>query len=195
MQELENIGSIKRTTLNDGWIEHPRQPDEFSDSWSRTFTLAFDPSVELIFFCRGTSVDVESAAYYRQLGSEKPALSGDEKLTPQEIIRLQMVLGYSNAGNNQYTNPKQAGEPGGPAFDLKEAFCRRVDSRMVLFVRGKFVQGKYYAGILFLAEETFGRVVEEIVLQATSNRKLQDNLYHLDHAANSIKWVNSAVVQ
>lgn len=195
MKELENIGSIKRATLNEGWTEFPREPDEFSDSWSRTFTMAIDPTVELIFFCRGTSVDADTADYYRWLTGEKPAFNGDEKLTPQEIIRLQLVMGYSNAGNNQYTNPKQFGEPGGPAFDLKEAYCKRIDSRTVLLIRGKFASGKHHAGILFLAEETMGRVPEEIILQTTSSRKLQDNLYHLEHVANSIKWLNSAVVK
>ena len=191
MKELENIGAIKKTSLLDGWVEFPRQPDEFADSWSRSLTLAFDQSIELVFFCRGIPVDPDSAAFYRQLVTEKPALTGDEKLTPQEIIRLQVILGYNNAGNNQYTNAKPLGDPAGPAFELKEAACRRVKERTVVYVRGKFVHGKHYAGIFFNAQAHNNLLFEEVIMQASSSRKLQDSLYHFEHVTNNINWLTA----
>lgn len=195
MKELENIGAISKTSIPSGWMEPPRQPDEFSDSWSRTLVLAFDPSVELTFYCRGVPVDPDSSAAFLEITSKKPAFGQDDKLTPQEVIRLQVILGFNHAGNNQYTNTKPIGEPDGPAFELKEAACRRIGDKTVLYIRGKFVHGKYYAGIFFFAEERSGLIFEEVLLQAPSNRKLQDNLYHFEHVTNSIKWFNNAVTQ
>lgn len=195
MKELENIGAISQTSIPDGWMETPRQPDEFSDTWSRSFVMAFDPAVELTFFCRGNPVDAESAEAFKEITTKKPAFGRDEKLTPREIIRMQVILGFDHAGNNQYTNTKPIGEPDGPNFELKEAACRRIGDKTVLYVRGKFVRGKYYAGIFFPAEERSGRVFEEVIMQAGSSRKLQDNLYHFEHVTNNIKWVNSPVPQ
>ncbi len=195
MKELENIGSIAKTSMADGWVEMPREPDVFTDTWSRSFTLAFDPSVELLFFSRGLPVDPDSAAFFKEVTSLKPAHGADDKLTPQEIIRLQVIMGFENAGNNQYTNTKPLGDPDGPAFELKEAACRRIGDHTVLYVRGKFVHGKHYAGILYNAAERSGLVFEEVMIQASSSRKLQDNMYHFEHVINNIDWLKRAVPQ
>lgn len=189
MKELEKIGSIAKTSMADGWVEMPREPDIFSDSWSRSFTLAFDPAVELVFFSRGLPVDPDSAAFFKQLTDDRPGHTSDDKLAPQEIVRLQVIMGFENAGNNQYTNAKPLGEPDGPVFELKEAACRRIGDRTVLVVRGKFVHGKHYAGIFFNAAEKSGLVFEEVMIQAPSSRKLQENMYHFDHVINNITWL------
>lgn len=189
MKEVENIGAIAKTSIADGWVEMPREPDIYSDTWSRTYTLSFDPSVELIFFSRGAAVDPSSAKYFQELCESKPGHHREEKLTPQEIIRLQVIMGVENAGNNQYTNSQPAGEPNGPAFDLKEASCRRVGDRTVLQIKGKFAQGKHYVGIFFHTPERNSLLFEEVIMQAPSSRKLQDNIHYFDQAVNNIEWL------
>lgn len=187
MREILNAGAIQRTSLPEGWFEKVNKPDPLSQGWTKSFSLSFDPSVEIVLFSRGESLDQDSANYFKNLLAQKPAAAGDEKLSPQELVQLQSVLGFNSTGDNQYTNPNSSASGFGPAFEIKEACTRTLNKRTVLFIKGVFSHGKHYAGIFYPADST-GKLIEEAMLQAPSSRKLKDNFYHFQHLSDHIEW-------
>lgn len=187
MRELSEIGGVKSVLISNEWFELPQEPDPLREGWSRSFVLTGGEDVKLAFSYRGTPVDQSSASAFREILDEKPALIGDEKLSPQEIIKVQSVLGYNTAGNNQYTNSNEPGSGTGPVFDLIEANTRRVVSRPVLYIRGGFRSGRQYVGI-FYDTDGKGKFIEEFMLHANSKKLLQLHLDKFESALGTIVW-------
>lgn len=178
---IENIGCLKKASIPDGWMELPRPMEELSDSRQRKFTSAADKDVELVFYFRGQAIDSNSATLFKELIQAKPAQSGEEKLSPAEIISMQILMGFEHAGNNQYTNPESA------RFNLLSAGTKQVSGRTVLCVRGNFQNGKHYAGVFFNADPEH-ELIEEIILQAPSTNKLSKYLDTLESVLSRIEW-------
>jgi hypothetical protein len=191
MREILNAGIIQRTSLPEGWNEKINKPDIMSRGWQKSFSLAMDPSVEIVLFSRGEPIDKDSANYFKALLKQKPAANGEEKLTPAELLQLQMVMGFNSCGDNQYTNPNTAGSGYAPAFEIKEACTRKISKRSALFIKGVFSHGKHYAGIFYEAAEM---QIEEAMIQAPSSRKLKDNFYHFQHLIDNVEWNKLAPV-
>lgn len=178
---IENLGCLKKASIPDGWTELPRPAEELSEFRQRKFFSSFDNDVELVFYFRGQAIDAESASRFREVLEAKPANASEEKLTPNEIISLQILMGFDHAGNNQYTNPDS------PRFDLVMAATKRVNGRTILAVRGNFRGGKHYAGVFFAADKEH-ELIEEIMLQAPSAAKLAKYLDKLEFVLSKIEW-------
>lgn len=189
MKEFILPGAVKKASLPNGWVLLPSEPDtgDFGERWERIFISLFDEGVEIRFFYRGQPVDPESANFFKRLMVDKPALNGPEKLTPQEIVGLQTVMGLNNAGNNQYTNPQLASSADGPAFDLSEAATRHFSGRTILFIKGKFKSGFHYAGIFYNADES-GQMIEEALIQANSSKKLNKYMGEFEQTLANLEW-------
>src|SRR5579885_3227195 len=184
---LEGIGRIKRITLSSDWLEQPTFDDMFSQAWKVSFAQQAAPEVELLFFYRGLPVDPGSVDVFRSLSVLKPALSGPEKLTPNEVSSLRIMMGFEPMFNNQYTNPEAPGLPGGRVFDLIAAQTRRIEDIVVLHLRGRFSSGVQYEGIQFPADYS-GRVIQEVAMQAPSAELLARYAFQFNEVIESIQW-------
>ena len=186
MKEINKIGCVSSATIPKGWVELPRQPDLLSDNWVRTFKFEANKSIEMSFYYRGMPVDKESARYLKNLLEAKPATTGDEKLSPLEIKTMEVVMGYMNAGDNQYTNPSVNGREA-PVFDLTHALTRHINGKTVLYVQGSFKNGKNYAGIFYIADST-GQVIEEFMIHAPNKHILKEQLEAFEKVLDSLRW-------
>lgn len=187
MIQLSEIGGVQSISISDGWFELPQQPDPMTEGWRRTFILTGDADVIMAFSYRGNPVDKPSAEAFREILTAKPAANGDQKLTPQEIIRLRDVMDSETAGNNQFTNSGKPGTQGGPVFDLIETSTRRVVSRAVLYIRGSYRDGRQYAGIFYDADPS-GQMIEEIMMHAPSKKELKEHISKFEAALTTIAW-------
>lgn len=186
MQEIHKIGCVQTALIPRGWIEIPQKPDMLSDNWSRTFKLQANKSIEMSFYYRGMPVDKKSSTRLKEIIESKPARDNDEKLTPPEIKAMEVVMGYMNAGDNQYTNPSTNGREA-PVFDLTHALTRHVNGKTVLFVQGAFKNGKHYAGIFYSADSS-GQVIEEFMIHTPNKHLLNEHLEYFEIVLGSINW-------
>ncbi len=187
MREILNAGAIKRSSLSEDWMEKLNEPDPFFEGWQKSYALTLDPSVEIVLFYRGTPIDKSYAEYFQNLLRIKAAQTVEEKLSPLELVQLQVLMGFESTGNNQYTNPNRAESGYAPAFDLKEAFTRRIKNKTVLYVSGTFSHGKCYAGLFYSADPA-GIIIEESMMQAPSTIKYNENFHHFQNLMDHIEW-------
>ena len=188
MAQVRNIGLVSSIEIPRGWIEQPQRSDLFRGDWRRSFHPVKNDEVEMMFLYRGSLLDAASASEFQSIIRGKTAEIEAEKLTPQEICKLQFVMGYETAGNNQYSNPTYAPDShDGPVFDLVAAMTRMVSTRTVLYVRGSFKSGKEYAGI-FYPSSANPRMIEEFAIQAPDKILFGKFESAFDSALESISW-------
>jgi hypothetical protein len=187
IQQVEHLGRIRRLTIPDGWIAQTEPEDLFSQSWKRSFLAAQDEQVELIIYYRGVPIDEQTASTFSAIAAGKPGVHGAEKLAPNEIISLRIMMGFGNSGNNQYTNSNAPDSADGPVFDLRQAEIRRISNQVVLFISGKYRQGSYFSGIFYQADDA-GRIIHQIGINAPSSQAMAKYIDDLEQVLGSIEW-------
>lgn len=176
-QLIDNTGRILKAELPQRWKPRDEEVDAMASTDRRAYVNEVDDDIELLFLIRGQTLDPGSAAKLKTLLGRKAVV----QLSTSDIIDMQLVMGYEQAGNNQYTNP------GGNVFDLTEASVIQASAKPVLFVRGSFKRGKHYAGVLFNENNGFDHV-QEIMLQSSTSTSVDRHLPALHHVLDRIVW-------
>ena len=184
---INDLAMVAQVTIPEGWLE---KPVSTGPDLPLTLEKSFKPqsvdNVVITFFQQKTlHLDDTSHKFYNSVTAQKnPAAGGQVTLNPSEIAALQIVLGISTVGNNQYTSSA-------PAFDIEQAATCSVAGKTVLSVRGSFKSGvrPAYAGI-FVVDSS--GLVEQIFLQAPSPDDLERWLPDWKAMLDSIIWAEAA---
>ena len=178
---VENRGPIKSIKLPLGWLAGDIKSGGIGQRLSEKFHPATSEQLTITVFYRGLPLNKIDADAFASILRDKPANTGTQILTPKEIRTLSAVMGRSNAGNNQFTNPDNKIPR---AFHLRSAWTTKIKGRTVLAVDGEFIAAvplTEYQGI-FADTDGTGQRVQEIFLAGppdlfkTSLKPFKDSL-------------------
>lgn len=113
---------------------------------------------------------------------------GPHQLMPSEIIAVRDAIGYSNAGDNQYTDKNYQ-----PAFNLSSAGVARVNDKDVLVIEGKYNNGgRVFKGIFAPFTDDSGATRVQQVFMEGAPSAVAKHLNTFKTTVESIKWNDSA---
>jgi hypothetical protein len=173
---------IADMNVPDGWSSSRTERGGIGTRALNEFAAPDGSGVTLSLFQEGLALKAGAAAALAGVLGKGP-----HQLLPSEIVAVRDAIGYSNAGDNQYTDKNYQ-----PAFNLSTAGVARVNDKDVLVVEGKYNNGgKSFKGIYapFVDDSGATRVQQVFIEGAPS--AVAKHLGTFKSAIDSIKWNDS----
>ncbi|GEM_PF-916681 len=180
--KIENIGAISSFTLPANWQERSGGSG-MGVRWEKLYQPNVAPSVELIISYRGVPLDEASRKVITFLFKQ----GVKDRLSEEEILALRTVMGVATNGDNQITNKNDPDSLDGPVFSIQELSVRSIVGKMVLWVEGRFKNGKLYVGMFYQAGSE-GKMVEEFYLQSSSLEHFDKYHPSFNEIVETITW-------
>lgn len=190
--EIRNFGEVQVLTAPAGWVLESGNTRRVSTRVMHSFHPPRLDNVMIAVLYRGAPISADAAAVLKAILNEKPAASGAQPLSGDEIRGLTQVFGLGSVGDNQYTND-DAGVGGECAtFKMAEAATCKIGGRTVIRVVGAFqdengVALNHYCGFYISSRKNSGRV-EEIFFQAPNKDRYLEFFPVFESCLLSLKW-------
>lgn len=161
-----------------GWVTSQPMANQHSLSQIESFSPQDNDDIKLNLYYRGQPLSKASAQAFSIILASKPALKGNQLLSPAEIKSLKEVAGSSTIGDNQFTNDKNSTErKQTPIFNLTNAFTTLINGKTALLIEGRFVAEdgsptREFIGV-FLPRNKECSIVHEAYLEGKSAEKLE----------------------
>jgi hypothetical protein len=181
-------GAIAEVAVPATW-KHQENP--YGGRGSVTRLVPNDSSLPAVAVIEtGAKVLDNSNKTFRDLITQNQNLSVPKPLTAPEVAALSDVMGMNSIGDNQYTNRHRVPDPQAPAFNLTSAFLVPLNGKIVLEVKGNFVDeaGKaanHYRGIFM---PSGGDRVTELMMESRDRQKLEAGSNNFRRVADSVQW-------
>lgn len=185
---LSDRGPIKNIQFPNGWQQTDSTTGGIGNRSIETYGPPGDRSIGISVFYGGLPTSDTGAKAFTQLLKDKPAESGPQQLTAEDIKSIADALGRLNVGDNQYTN---TGRYRPPVFHIDSARTEQMNGRTVLSVQGNFVDmnGKPVKGFngIFADTDGTGKRIQQVYLQGPPDMMPQYK-NQLDETLSSIEW-------
>jgi hypothetical protein len=189
--EIKDFGPLKSINAPPGWVLAEESGRGMSATVSKTFAPPppNESDAAITVFYRGQPVTDAAAQTFRKVLDTKPA---GRELTGDEIKTLADAMGYSNAGDNQFTNDAAKGTREYPVFHVATAVVSNLKGKTVLEVEGTFqdqngMPTTEYRGF-FIDSDGSGRVINEIFYQSRTKGKFMKYRPDFDKALKTLVW-------
>lgn len=160
------------------WVSSQPLANQHNLSQIESFSPQDNDDIKLNLYYRGQPLSKASAEAFCTILANKPALKGNQLLSPTEIKSLKEVAGSSTIGDNQFTNDKSSTEiKQTPIFNLTNAFTTLINGKTALLIEGRFVAEngspqREFIGV-FLPRDKECSIVHEAYLEGKSTEKLE----------------------
>lgn len=165
-------------SIPSGWVSSQPMANQHNLSQIETFSPKGNDDIKLNLYYRGQPLSKASAQAFSTILASKPALKGNQILSPTEIKSLREVAGSSTIGDNQFTNDKSSTKSNqAPTFNLTNAFTTLLNGKTALLIEGRFVAedgspAREFIGV-FLPRDKECSIVHEAYLEGKSDEKLE----------------------
>lgn len=163
-----------------GWVSSKPMANQQNLSQIESFSPQDNDDIKLNLYYRGQALSKASAEAFCKILTGKPALKGNQILSPAEIKSLKEVAGSSTIGDNQFTSDKSSTETKQtPIFNLTNAFTTQINGKTALLIEGRFVAEngsplREFIGV-YLPRDKECSIVHEAYLEGKSTEKLEPN--------------------
>jgi hypothetical protein len=169
------IADIK---IPDGWTNSRTERGGIGQRALDVFSSP-DSSVSLSIFQEGLPLKDKAINALSDVLSK-----GNHQLLPNEIVAVRDAIGYSNAGDNQYTDKNYR-----PAFNLTAAGVQTVNDSQVLVVEGKYNNGgKMFKGVFAPFVDDEGKTRIQQVFMEGAPDQFPKYLGTYKQTIDSIQW-------
>jgi hypothetical protein len=170
------IADIK---IPDGWTSSRTERGGIGQRALDEFSPPDSSAVTLSIFQEGLPLKDKAINALSEVLSK-----GNHQLLPNEIVAVRDAIGYSNAGDNQYTDKNYR-----PAFNLTGAGVQTINDSQVLVVEGKYNNGgKMFKGIFAPFVDDQGKTRVQQVFMEGAPDAFPKYLGTYKNVVDSIKW-------
>lgn len=170
---------IKEMKLPEGWTKSRTERGGIGSRALDEYEAPDGSGVTLSLFQEGMPLKANAAASLGAVLSKGP-----HQLLPSEIVAVRDAIGYSNAGDNQYTDKNYQ-----PAFNLSSAGVARVNDKNVLVIEGHYNNGgKLFKGIFAPFTDDAGSTRVQQVFMEGAPSAVARHLNDFRTSVESIRW-------
>lgn len=170
------IADIK---IPDGWKNSRTERGGIGQRALDEFSAPDNSGITLSLYQEGLPLKDKAVSALKEVLSK-----GNHQLMPNEIVAVRDAIGYSNAGDNQYTDKNYR-----PAFNLTAAGVQNIGDAQVLVVEGKYNNGgKMFKGVFAPFVDAQGKTrVQQLFIEGAPDQ-FPKHLSTYKSVLESIQW-------